>query len=183
MADAQRKEKTEKGGKPRLGPVLAWVIAPIVMFAFYETIFLLTVGMVPTLVAFIVDRYPRKFVAKTVGYLNFAGCLPFLLRLWKGSGGIESVLDVLRDPFTLLTMYAAAASGWLIFFVMPPLVTAWLAVSHEVKLQSVKSRQNGLIEEWGREVRKAAGVEEEQEEAEPAQPSPAPETSAAEPAS
>src|SRR3546814_13292238 len=85
-------------------------------------------------------------------------------------------------PFTLLTMYAAAASGWLIFFVMPPLVTAWLAVSHEVKLQSVKSRQNGLVEEWGREVRKAAGVDEEQEEAEPAQPLPTPETSAAEPA-
>src|SRR3546814_16607343 len=78
-------------------------------------------------------------------------------------------------------MSAAAASGWLIFFVMPPLVSAWLAVSHQVKLPSAKSRQNGLVEEWGREVRKAAGVEEEQEEAEPAQPLPTPETSAAEP--
>ena len=71
--------------------------------------------MVPTLVAYIVDRNPLKYPSRTVGYLNFCGCLPYALRLWTGDHSVDAVIGILVDPFAWFAMYGAAAVGWLIY--------------------------------------------------------------------
>ncbi len=148
--------------------IIAWIVAPIIGVVFFPTIILLTVGMAPTLVAFIIDRRPRKFAARAVGYLNFTGCLPFALKMWTGSHSLDSVLDILSSPISWFVMYSAAAGGWVIYFLMPPIVAAWMAVASEVKAKAIRARQEELIKEWGAEVkqgfRRARGTEEEGED-------------------
>ena len=56
-------------------------------------------------------------------------------------------------------MYSAAAVGWTLNIVMPPIMSAYLAVRHESKIRSIGNRQEQLIKEWGSEVKGQAAVQ------------------------
>ncbi|MDA0340832.1 MAG: hypothetical protein O3B74_04445, partial [Proteobacteria bacterium] len=46
------------------------------------TVLILSVGMLPTLAAYIVDRRREKYTTLCVGSMNFVGVIPFLATLW-----------------------------------------------------------------------------------------------------
>lgn len=156
MARSPGKKNAKEPKKGASGSLLAWVLAPSIGVIALPTVLLLVVGMAPTLVAFfIVDRHPAKYSTRAVGYLNFAGCLPYALDLWR-SGGVwdfETLFTIITDPFTLLVMYSAAAVGWMVLFASPPVVAAYLAVTSEMREKQLKARQKELIADWGRNVR------------------------------
>ncbi len=158
MADENPPAEQQGGttGPPAMYKILAWFLAPVFVITALPTVILLTVGLVPTIVAYIVDRHPMKYASRTVGYLNFCGCLPYALRLWTGDHSVDAVIAILVDPFAWFAMYGAAAVGWLIYFATPPVVAAWMAVNHEIRQQALKSRQTELINEWGNTVRRSA---------------------------
>lgn len=152
-APAKKKEAKQKSA----GGVLAWVLALIFGVFALPTLILLLIGMAPTLVAyFIMDRHPSKFITRAVGYLNFAGCLPYAIDLWRGGSGFwdfENLLLIISNPFSLLVMYSSAAVGWAILFAAPPVVASYLAVTSDMKEKNLKARQKELIANWGRNVR------------------------------
>ena len=158
MADENQPVEQQAPAKspPALSKILAWFLAPVFVLTALPTVILLTVGMVPTLVAYIVDQNPMKYASRTVGYLNFCGCLPYALRLWTGDHSVDAVIGILVDPFAWFAMYGSAAVGWLIYYSTPPVVAAWMAVNHEIRQQALKSRQAELTNEWGNTVRRAA---------------------------
>lgn len=142
--------------KKKAGSVLFWILGASALFAFYESFALLAIGMVPTLVAILVDRTRNRNAARTVAYINFAGCLPWLMDYWLAGGGIERVLNIVSDPFALLIMYTAAAAGWMLYFALRPVVAAYLGVAAEIKEVQLKRRQSQIVEIWGAPVREEA---------------------------
>lgn len=161
--------------KPR-GAVLAWVIAPAIFLLAPSTVILLIVGMAPTIVALLLlDRHPLKYTSRTVGYLNFAACLMYTLDLWKTSGfwDFNRLIEIISDPFSLLVMYSAAAVGWIVLYLTPPVVASYLTVSFEMKETRYKARQKELVETWGRNVRygdMGMELEEDTDAEQPPQP-------------
>ncbi len=153
---AETAEKEEASGKRRIGSGMVWLIAGIVLFAFFESIILLLIGMAPTLVAVIFDRSPSKNQTRTVGYLNFAGCLPWVIDYWLVGGDFVRVFDVFADPMALFVMYSSAALGWLLFFALRPIVGSYLTVAAEIKEKQISRVQQSMEEEWGPEIRKDA---------------------------
>ena len=151
MAEAM--ERTEQGKKRRVGSVFMWLLAAGILFAFYESIVLLLIGMIPTGIALLADRSPQKDYVRSVGYLNFAGCLPWMIDFWMSGGGFARVFEIVGDPFILGVMYAAAAAGWGLCFAMRPFVTTYLIVAAEVKEAQLAKRQGELVETWGKAVR------------------------------
>ncbi len=147
------------GNVTRGRAVIAWVAAPLVGIAFFPTILLLVIGMAPSIVAFIIDKRPRKVTARAIGYLNFAGVLPYALKLWTGQNTISGVMELVQEPTALMIMYSAAAVGWILNIVMAPIMSAYLAVRYEAKTRSIGSRQEALIKEWGSEVKGQAAVQ------------------------
>jgi len=143
----------QAGGNSRGRVIIAWVVAPMVVFAFFPTILLMVIGMAPSIVAFIVDKRPGKVTARAIGYLNLAGCLPYAITLWTSQNTITGVLSLVGEPSALMIMYSSAAVGWMLNFIMTPIMTAYLAVQHEVKARSISNRQEQLIKEWGGEVK------------------------------
>lgn len=141
--------------------IIAWVVAPLVCIAFFPTILLLLIGMAPSIVAYVIDKRPRKVTARAIGYLNFAGCLPYALKLWTGQNTISGVLTLVGDPSALMIMYSSAAVGWTLNFIMAPIMAAYLAVQHEAKARSLSSRQEELIKEWGADVKGQFSPQEE----------------------
>ena len=61
MADENPPAEQQGGttGPPAMYKILAWFLAPVFVITALPTVILLTVGMVPTIVAYIVDRHPR----------------------------------------------------------------------------------------------------------------------------
>jgi len=141
------------GGNRRGRAIITWIVAPMVVIAFFPFLVLLLIGMAPTLVAYFVDKRPRKVTARAIGYLNFAGCMPYLFKLASGQSTIDNALSLVADPSALMIMYSAAAAGWTLNFLMSPIMSAYLAVQHESKGRSIRNRQDELIKEWGSEVK------------------------------
>jgi hypothetical protein len=78
------------------------------------TAILVLVGMIPTMVAFMIDRDPEKSAGLTVGAMNLCGVMPFLITLWQSNHSIERSVQILLTPFTFFLMYGAAGVGWLL---------------------------------------------------------------------
>jgi len=157
-------EATEKGEptpKRRSGSVFMWLLAAGILFAFYESIVLLIIGMLPTAIALVLDRSPQKDMARSVGYLNFAGCLPWVVDFWMSGGGFERVFEIVGDPLVLAVMYAAAAAGWGLCFIVRPFVATYLRMAADYRESQTIERQEKLVEMWGDEV-----SEQDQEEGE-----------------
>lgn len=157
-AGSPRRRKARKGNNTIF--FLLFVVMPAMLF-FMATCLLLVIGMLPTFSAWVSDRDPEKTAPITVGAVNLCGILPYLLQLWRGTNTFHESLTILAQPMTWLVMYGAAAVGWTLYFVIPPLVAGMVSLSHETKVRNLESKQQALIEEWGAEV---TGEEVEEEE-------------------
>lgn len=124
---------------------------------FLPTTLLLAIGMLPTVVAVIIDREPEKYAAITVAPLNFCGVLPWLIKLWRGHHTMADALASLSDPLTLMIMLGAAGAGWLLYYGIPPVVAAVITQRNNTEIKRMREHQAKLVAEWGAEVAGTAG--------------------------
>jgi hypothetical protein len=145
-------------GGPSVGP-LAFGVALLLIPAgllFLPTTLLLAVGMLPAVVAFVVDRDPERYAAIAVGPLNFAGLLPFLLDLWQGANSMAQLEQIAARPANWILVYGAAAFGWAIYTALPPAVAGVLVARRRRRIEELKAKRMRLVSEWGEEVTGAA---------------------------
>lgn len=120
---------------------------------------LLCVLMVPSIVAFIVDRSPQRYLTMTVGLPNFCGVLPGLTKLWELGQTFDGAFSGISDPWNMMVAYSAAGFGWLIYFGTPLIVSSYLSISTEGKIKSIRSYQDVLIDAWGEGVKQSTAVQ------------------------
>ena len=120
------------------------------------TVVLLFLGLLPAMVAFIVDDDPRKYAAKCVFATNFAGAWFFLLKLWTGDHSLADAMAILTDVYSWLLMYSAAALGWLCYLWFPSIAALFMEMTAERRIARLRLQQKKLIEEWGEGVVRAA---------------------------
>lgn len=137
-----------------VGTFLLVIAAPTMIVTFF--------GMLPTLVAYIIDRSSQKSATFCVGSINFIGVFPYIMDLWFDLNTVDAALNFVTDLFAMLVMYSAAAFGWLLFMTMPTVVASFVTVLQQRKVAQLRGEQKKLIDEWGGEV--AALVEGERQE-------------------
>jgi hypothetical protein len=144
-----KKKPKKKGG----GGLLTFLIlaAPAGMFAM-PTALLFAVGMIPSLVAYVVDRDPDKTAPMTVAPLNLCGILPFTMDMWKHQHTMQVATHALGDPLTWLVMYGAAAIGWALYFLVPPIVTNFEVMRAQARIDNLNGKKKDLADEWGGDV-------------------------------
>ncbi|MGH7124016.1 MAG: hypothetical protein ACREFI_06555, partial [Stellaceae bacterium] len=76
---------------------------------------LLMSGLVPTMVAAVVDRYRARYLTRAVGFMNLAGLTPLVVQLWTNGLTMDAVAAALSRPINWLMMYGAAGIGWVLF--------------------------------------------------------------------
>ena len=121
------------------------------------TMLVVTVGLLPTVVALLVDMHPRKYAAWSVGFLNFAGLIPYLGDLWTKNNTIEGAMAVLTDVLAWLVIYGAASAGWMVFKWMPVVGALILEIKTQDEIRRLKAERQKLIHEWGQEAAKGQG--------------------------
>jgi hypothetical protein len=118
----------------------------------FPTMILLAVGMVPTVVAYIVDLSPGRYLCRCVASLNFAGVFPYIMKLWTSGHSTAGAFKIAADPYAWLVMFAAAGLGWLMFTGVPGVAAAVQSFNAKRTVESLKDRQRALVEEWGKGV-------------------------------
>lgn len=144
-----------------LKPLLWVFMFTLTMFVFPAIVMVLIVGMLPTLVAAMIDKTPKKYAAWCVGGMNLAGVFPSLQELWSGATSIKQAMSMLGNPMELLVMYAAAAFGWMIFIAVPPVIRSLMSVMAQHRIAQLRSDQRTLIGEWGAGIADQALLDED----------------------
>lgn len=113
---------------------------------------LLFIGMIPTIVSAAVDRSKFHLRTWTVGVMNFAGCVPFMLEVWKKGATIELSLNYISQPRTIVVMFAAAAMGYVIDWAVTNLVASVMIQRGKSRQKDIDKQQKDLIQRWGPEI-------------------------------
>ena len=145
---------------PQLG-FKPWILAiPLLLISlvFLPSAAVIAVGMVPTMVARVIDSSPGKRLSITVGAMNLVGCLYFLHRIWAAGHSISDIPMVLGDSFGWLCALLGAGAGWVIFGATPLLIAQIAQAQTTVRLRRLNNDQDRLVKEWGESVRGVYGV-------------------------
>ncbi len=119
------------------------------LFIFTGMVLLLVCGLIPGIVAYLIDRSPKKYATFCVGGMNLAGICPAALKLWNGDNNVAQAFAILTSPFELIIIFSAASFGWLIYFFVPPIVVALLTVIAQHRIAQLREEQKVLIKDWG----------------------------------
>lgn len=144
----KNKQKQKKSG---WGMQLAMIFGLLAAVLFMPTTILLVVGMLPTVVAAIIDRKGGAR-AITVGALNLCGCIPFLMDLWTKGHTTSLAVTLITDPLTIIVMYAAASIGYMIDWALSGIVATILVQRSTSRMEAIRKRQAELVARWGKEV-------------------------------
>lgn len=112
----------------------------------------LAAGMLPTGVALLVDRSPRRYLAWTVGAANLAGMVWPVAVLLRSGLSLGGALHMLGDPRNWLVMYGGAALGWGFSEAMPMLARIILEFRANDAERKLRRRAAQLEGEWGGEI-------------------------------
>jgi len=163
MAKAAQKGKGKgaaknapKGGKPVNS--LAVLLGLIAMIPFsLPTLMVLFIGLLPSLVAALVERGGSRYAWLCVGGINLSGLAPWLFDLWFGHHTIDYAIHLITSVQVLLVAYGAAGIGWLIYLSVPPIVSTFTAMTSQRRSAVLISKQKKLEDLWGDGVKSGGG--------------------------
>ncbi len=152
MATGEQGPPAARGTNRPLLPTWQKILLGLLSLPLLPCLIVLAVGLAPTLCARIMDRSRAKCLTLTVGLPNLCGCLPALVRLWSSGQTFSAAWEILADPFVWASAFGAAALGWLVYLMMPPLVAVYCAAASQTRQRKLRARQKTLIEIWGEDV-------------------------------
>lgn len=132
--------------------MLLLVISALGMAMLQMNFVFLFVGMLPAIVAYLIDNDPNKYTSSTVAALNFSGVFPYVADSFTQGGSFSIIEYKFSDPWVWLVMYGSAAIGWAIVLFSPVVSGAVLGSIYAGRVMHLESIQKKYIEEWGEEV-------------------------------
>ena len=131
------------------------------MFIMFRSVsIVMVIGMIPTIVSSIVDTSKGHVKTLTVGAMNFAGCAPFLLEIWKRGATFDMAMTYILQPRTIMVMYFAAAMGYLIDWAVTGMASSLMVQRAKSRMKEIQDHEKLLIERWGPEVSNTIPLDE-----------------------
>lgn len=153
---ANKPAKAEKAQTAKGGSGVAWLIIwPMVlmMSAAFPPLLIMVAGMLPTLIARMVDPHPEKALTVCAGACNAVGCAYWLIELiLRHQTTWQHLQSALLAPFTWLVLLGATGVGWGIWIIVPQIVAGQIATHYQqARIRAVKAQQK-LVSEWGQGI-------------------------------
>ena len=146
-------KKTQKKRSKMLIPMLIVGSLTAVVLIQHSFMFFLA-GMLPSIVAFIVDRSSHGRIFKIVTLFNLAGVFPFLLDIvWLHNNNYTAMQSKMGDPTVWFIMFFSAGIGWCMVWATPYLVMGILKGVQQGRIMHLESIQRRLEKEWGPEIK------------------------------
>lgn len=141
-------KKKKSGGSAYLFTLIGMIVVGLMVFA-TPALLLFAIGIVPAMVAMVVDREPGRNATIAVAATNVAGVAPFVVELMINGPTMARAMNMVTDVFVVAVMYGTAGIGWLLVLGMPRIAAVYLSVTNEAKVQIMRREQRRLVEEWG----------------------------------
>jgi hypothetical protein len=155
--DAPGNGKAKKPGRES-GRGMGWrgrmlgVFGLVAAVACLPSAMILLIGMMPALVAALLDRAHKGAKGLTVGAMNLAGCSPFLIQLWSKGNKFDLALSIISDPRTIVVIYSAAGIGYMIDWALTGIIASFMMQSGLKRRKDILRLQDTLERRWGPEV-------------------------------
>ncbi|MCH7936117.1 MAG: acyl-CoA synthetase [Proteobacteria bacterium] len=129
------------------------------------TVLLLFFGLMPSIVALVIDRTEGRYATFCVLGMNISGLFPFLTDVWFQVHTTDMAIRIMTDVFNLLIIYGSAGFGWMLYIALPPVITTFLSAMSQRRVAVLREKQAKIIEEWGENV--ATFLDSQQDEDQP----------------
>lgn len=149
MANSKQTDGRKAQSDRALGLLIALSVFLALLVFSLPTVIVLFIGMLPSVVAAIIDRSDERHFAYSVAAFNFCGVFPFMLEMWTGEHSISAASNTITDVFTLVVMYGAAAFGWMVYQSVPPVIAQFLATIAQRRVNTLRAQQRKIVDEWG----------------------------------
>ncbi len=134
--------------------ILVMVVLSVLIFiGFTHVAIIVAAGMMPGIVASILDSRPGKYASKTVLMFNLSGMLPQFASIIMSSAPNTTAQGMLTNPYTWLWVYMFAAFGWVLVHFIPQIVFLYLSLRAEYTVKKLHGFQDTLLNEWGEEIK------------------------------
>lgn len=107
-------------------------------------------GMMPTIAANLLDKSRQKSRAISVGMMNFAGCVPFLLELWMSPSpnSIDTATAIIMQPRTIIIIYVLAGAGYAIEAAITGMVATLMQQRAQSRLKEIDKQLTEMTDRW-----------------------------------
>ena len=143
--------------------IIAMILA-VSGFFFLPVVILVLAGLIPALVASIVDDDKHRSLTTCVFLSNMAGVLPFVVELIQDGFDISESFMILTRPTVWLGILVASAVGWGLYLFIPPIVVKGVRAKARMKIANIEAKQRKLVDTWGLEVMPPAYREQQKKE-------------------
>jgi hypothetical protein len=107
------------------------------------------VAMLPSFIAWIIDRQPRKPMFFTVLALNFAGFFPYFMQIVTSQSLAYGTEEMMQNVEAWVVIYGASSAGWLMVLAGPS-VCLWLVrFYYRQRAKGMEAEKKELVQEWG----------------------------------
>ena len=134
----------------RTQKIMLLALIPVAGFSILPVIFVLLIGLLPTLTIMITDGGNSNKLA-IVGCFNVAGAFIYLFDMIENYGAPISE-GINGNVFNLIIMLGSAAFGILVYKELPSLFIAMYKSSAQKKLKNIEDRLTEISEIWGEGV-------------------------------
>ena len=128
------------------------VIAIPISLLIIPTVIVLAVAMIPTGVAFLMERRKGYYGGLTVGCMNLAGASPYLFDLWSKGHTVAVATGIITNVFAWMMFYGAAMFGWAIYSTTPSLLSTLMTMTSGRRITTLRAQQRELVQKWGPDV-------------------------------
>lgn len=142
-----KKTQTQRDNSKTITIILILFIVGIVTYP--GLILISFIILVPTLAALLADVSPNYSLSFCVGICNLASSLPCFRVLYNNRFSLESVYQIIHDPFMLFSVLVGSGIGWLIYLGVPPLTTSYYRKQDQSNLKKLAAKHAELKESWG----------------------------------
>ncbi len=126
--------------------------AAISLVSVYSVIIVLF-GMLPGLIAMIIDQEPRRYISRIVLTFNATGIMPYVAKILSSKGSSNMAIEIIVEPKTWLMIYTAASVGWVIYWAFPQIAIMLNNLKTQIRLQKLNYDLEKLVVEWGDEIK------------------------------
>ena len=140
-------EKKPKRKMPFLNPFFVLVL--VLGLSFMASAIVILVSMLPTVIAYMLDRGRPRTLGITVGAMNIAGTTGVWLDLVRQGHELSEAVDIALDPSNVAMSYGLALVGLAIYLNVSPFVAKMNARKASFEIKRILKRQDALKENWG----------------------------------
>lgn len=149
--DKKSKDKKAKGTNKKL--FFLTIISLTCVFFMQLTFLFAVLGLMPSFVAYFIDRSTSKSSYHAVLACNLSGVLVVIAPLLAHGNQVSELHVFMASPTNWLVMYASAAFGWILIYGCPYVGQFMIDAIQTKTLTRLSGNNKALEEEWGEDLR------------------------------